>query len=436
MSLEKAYGWIDIFCQKMFGHGITSNIREFIGQLSWSFFGGIFSSVILLLTNVLAGRWLGAVEYGKYSAVFALAQILIVFSLIGMDLSIVRKLANGSTITKSTDISASLGAVIIWILGCGGMFFLTKGYIETFFHVDVVFLSSAFTLGFLLSFRQLADSIIRGLHLFRIQAISRIIESVFIFCSFFFLVFYLQRTGFSTYLYALELGGAFLILIYLFFIRQYLTPFVFSDVSSLFVYGKMVFVAGLFGIIFGSLDKIAIAKYLDFSQLGIYSAYYTASFLLISQLGSLIDNVFFPTIARLKDNLDSIINKVDYLSLILFFPLLIGMSGIISIVLSLFGNQYPLKWQYVIGFSLLATLKMILIINTSLITVFSTTSLKLGVIYGNAINILFVVLFFLYITFFHLSISVMVILLIIYTALFIILNKWILYRVGFYRKKL
>jgi O-antigen/teichoic acid export membrane protein len=63
---------------------------------------------------------------------------------------------------------------------------------------------------------------------------------------------------------------------------------------ALLNYGKIVFLATLFGIVFGSLDKMAIAHYLSLSDLGVYSAYYTASFLVVTQIGALFDNVFFP----------------------------------------------------------------------------------------------------------------------------------------------
>lgn len=431
---QKFENGIDFFCQKIFGHRITANIREFVTHLTWSFFGGLLASTILLLTNILAGRWLGVAEYGKYNAVFALAQILLVFLLIGMDLSVVRKLVGGGE--KRSDISASIGAVTMWVLVVGLVFFLVKDRIAFFFHMDTLLFSSAFLLGSLLAFRQLTDSIVRGLQWFKVQAFSRIFEALVVFFSFLLLVVLLKRTSFSSYIEALEIGSIILILIYLFCVRHYLSVFNFSHIKSLFTYGKIVFIAGLFGIIFGSLDKLAIARYLDFTQLGIYGAYYTASFLVVSQLGAIFDNVFFPTVARFKDDLAPLIKKVDHLSLVFFLPFLLGMSVIVTGVLTFFGSQYPLQWQYICLFSFLATLKMILIINTSLITAFSVNSLKLGLIYGNIINLLFIVLFLIYISSFPLSISIMATFLIAYTVILIMLNKWILYRVGFYRKTL
>lgn len=436
MMLESAYDWIDLFCRKIFRHGLTENIREFIGHLSWSFFGGVFASGVLLMTNILAGRWLGVAEYGKYNAVFSLAQILLVFFLVGMDLSVVRNLVQIKREGKDHAISASLGTVVGWIIICGLIFFFIGPSISRFFQVDPVLLSSAFLLGCILAVRQLTDSIIRGLHWFKKQAFLRILEAIFILLSFLILAFTLGKTTFISYTSSLEIGGLFLISFYLFFIQRYLRPFLIKDITLLFEYGKIVFLAGLFGIIFSSLDKLAIAKYLDFNQLGIYGAYYTASFILVSQVGALFDNVFFPTVTRLKDNLAPLISKIDRLTLLLFVPFLIGMSVIITFLLLLFGPQYPLQWGYVFGFSLLAALKMILIINTSIITAYSSVSLKLGVVYGNLINLLFIALFLAYISYFQLSITVMLIFLVIYTAIFIMLNKWILYRVGFYRTAL
>lgn len=428
---------LDLFLNRtsffLFGHGLTPSMGAFLGNVSWSFFGGLFAAGILFATNILAGRILSVEEYGRYNATFVLAQILLVVFLGGMDLSVIRALAEkGREIERSRNISATLFFVSILIIIAVSVFWLLRNEVVKFFHVDTKIILAACALAVSLALRQVLDSIIRGLGWFKQQAVTRLLEASAVFSIFLIIYKVFQKASFLSYISSLTIGSIFLISLYLFFIRRYVSSFSFAHLVALISYGKIVFVAGLLGAMFGALDRLAIAKYLSLYDLGVYSVYYTASFIVVTQIGSLFDNVFFPTVVKFKDDLKLLVDKVDKLSLWFLIPFFVMMSVIIFSVVKLFGEKYPMNWFYVFGFALVGTLKMILIVNTSLITAFSTTSLKLGIIFGNLTNLLFIIIFFLYLHFYSLSILTMVVFLIFYTFTFIVLNKWILYKVGVY----
>jgi O-antigen/teichoic acid export membrane protein len=75
---------------RLFGHSIGDEMREFLHNLSWSFFGGIVAAAIMFATNVLAGRWLGPVEHGKYNLIVAISSFLVAFMILGLEVSIPR----------------------------------------------------------------------------------------------------------------------------------------------------------------------------------------------------------------------------------------------------------------------------------------------------------------------------------------------------------
>lgn len=434
MSSPNPASILDVFCYFFFKRSSIA-LKEFISNMSWSLLGGIVAAGILLVTNILAGRILGAEEYGKYSIIFTVAQICIVLFLFGMDLSVARSLA---IYTEKNDrknyISTAFITVLLTIfISLFVVSFFSK-QVGHLFHIEKKLFLFAIFFGAILAIRQFLDSAIRGVSRFRLQALLRILESFGVLGFFCLSVFFFKERSFLAYVSSIIFGGSFLCVAYIFSLKNFFFTWSNETFRALLNYGKIAFLATLFGIVFGSLDKIAIAHYLSLSDLGVYSAYYTASFLVVTQIGALFDNVFFPMVARYKDNLTPIIQKVDYFSLTLFLPFFISMCGIVYVLLCLFGKGFPIIWAYIFGFSFIATLKCILIVNTSLITAHSKASLKLGLIYGNSINVVFIFIFLIFIQMFELSLLSMVYFLITYTGVFIVLNKWILYKVGFYRK--
>ena len=73
---------------KFFGHSMSDTMREFLGNLSWSFFGGVVAMGFLFLIDVMAGRILGPKEYGKYALMIAMANVFIIPMLFGLNIGV------------------------------------------------------------------------------------------------------------------------------------------------------------------------------------------------------------------------------------------------------------------------------------------------------------------------------------------------------------
>ena len=93
---QRLFQIAEIIHLRVFGHAMSDEMRKFLGNLSWSFFGGIIAAGIMFAVNILAGRWLGPEEYGKYHIVLALGQVFVIPMLMGMNTSAAYHIAKTS----------------------------------------------------------------------------------------------------------------------------------------------------------------------------------------------------------------------------------------------------------------------------------------------------------------------------------------------------
>ena len=81
LSFSKIYTYL-------FRHPPGKNARAFFQNSFWSLGGGTLAFTFLFLANILAGRWLGPEEFGKYSLVIAWTNILAVLFVLDTDTGI------------------------------------------------------------------------------------------------------------------------------------------------------------------------------------------------------------------------------------------------------------------------------------------------------------------------------------------------------------
>lgn len=420
----------------IFGHEMSEDMKLFLKNISWSFSGGIIASAILLITNILAGRLLGPTEYGKYNIIWAISQILLVFMLFGMDTASVRFISQEkSGNEKKKQISSSFYLAICASTISSLLYLLFIKHLERLLGINHTLLIWALILGLILSFRQLFDCFLRSLRLFKYQSLARISESIIIVFIFWILFNYSSNKNYSAYIGSLIIGGVMLIAFYYIKLDKLFSYLNRDALRKQASYAKFVFIAGTIGILFGSLDKIIIGKYLSLQELGIYGAYYTSSFALASQLSLLFTNVFFPHVSQTADHLPAILKKIDRLSIIGTIPMLLIMFLIVTAIMKLFGKNYELNWYYVISFSFLAVLQIMVSINSSIILSHSKKALQRSTILGITINIVIMVLYGLLISFNQLSIQSVVITLVIYYAITLLACKCVQFSIGLYAKK-
>lgn len=430
---EKITLYLERTSVAILGHPLTPPMREFIRHLSWSFFGGIIASALLLTVNVFAGRWLGPSEYGKYSVIWSIAQIMVVFILFSMDVSALRAV---SSETNEDRKNKNISSVFFFCLLSAVFFSIVYAFIitHTHFKIETRLLWYTLMLGLALSFRQVSDSFMRILAAFKAQSFVRIMEASLILGLFLVLVKGYDVVDYRSYILALAGGAIFVVAICSFYFAKRLTSFSKETLWERFGYAKLFFIATALGMLFASLDKLVLARYVSFNDVGVYSAYYTASFVLAAQLMTFFDNVFFPTMSRLREQMHDIIWRVDKLMLRLFLPFFLVMSLAIFVLITLFGKNYQVTAPLVFSFAILAVLKVALSINASMVAVYSEQSLKWSIFLGNGVNVLFIVLYIFFLPYINISIQSMANLLILYHVLLFMVVKFIFFKLGLYTK--
>lgn len=342
----------EILHLKIFGNEMSDEMRKFLGHLSWSFFGGFIAAGIMLILTILAGRKLGPEGFGQYNSLLSFATALTFFFLLGNDIGSVRYLSDKEyQKEKGSILTTSLAIVLIQSLFFGLVIFLFFDFIKERFSFENNFLFLGIIFSFLLSLKSLVDGYLRSLHLIKKQGFVRILDTLLAVFSFLFFYYYLGRLEYYFYAMAISAGTFLFIFLGFFFISNNFGKFSFRNLKLLFGYNKFLVLSSIGGSIM-SLERYFIGKYIGTYELGVYSAYYAASFLIIANIGAIFMNVFWPSAIKEKDNLKVILDKLNRLLLKILPFWILFSSAFISLVMLFMGKEYQFNLLYVILFAI------------------------------------------------------------------------------------
>lgn len=338
---------------RIFGHAMSDEMRRFLGHLSWSFSGGIIAAGIMFAVNILAGRWLGPEEYGKYNAALSFATILSTIYLFGMDVSSVRYLSDRkfSKLKRKIFTTVLLSVIFLQLIVILILFLVQKNFPNVINISNEIFLL-AVLLAIVISHKALANGFLRAFHEFKRQGIYRILDAGVVLIAFFVAVLFFGQRNMSSYANSFLLGGAMFVLFSLWSLRKNISEYDLSILKKMFSeYNRYVLFLSLIGIIVAS-DKLIIGRFLGFKELGYYSAYYASSHLFVAELGGIFMNVFWPSVIKNSKSIQMILRKVVRLFVFgaPFWVILISASTFSLI--SLFGKGYPIRYDYLVLFSM------------------------------------------------------------------------------------
>ncbi len=344
--------FVEILHRRIFGHDMSEEMREFLKNLSWSFFGGMIAAVIMFIINIVAARFLGPESFGNYNYLLSIASSSVFFFLLGNNQSSTRYISDKDHSKRRKSL---MGALLFLTIFQTIIFFLVvtvlKGFIAGKLGINLGIIYLLFFWGVLFAFKELFDSFIRSFGLFKNQSIVRIGDAFFVLVTFISIFFiYKGEILYIHYIWAMISGAVFSIGAYTYLVRNKFEKFSKKDVKIIFNYNKFIIIGGLSGFIMG-LEKVFIGKYIGIESLGIYSAYYASSHMIISNLGILFMNTFWPAIVKNKDNTKPVIEKINKM-LFKYFPVWFFIN-IISVVffMLLYGKQYPIHFSLVFLFS-------------------------------------------------------------------------------------
>jgi len=343
---------------RIFGHKMSDQMRSFLGNLSWSFYGGIITMPITIIIGTLAGRFMGPEQFGEYNLVALISSYIIALSFFGLDISTIKNVAKAKSIEKK---QKSFFSSFVFIISMTALLLvvvsLLRQRISAIFGLSDTVLVFVIIYTSIVTFKLILDILARALEKFKLQAIGRMIEIFILVVGFIVISVVYNRLNFKEYMAIILLGAALVAVNYFIHLKNYFRNFSLTTLKRQLLEGKFFMLSSILGTIFISSDRLLIARYIGLTELGVYSAYYAASLGLVTSLSLILTNVLLPATAKEDDK--SFIFKIDRLCKKGFIPIYIFICVAIFIFLSLFGKEYPLKLSYVLLFALVATLNFI-----------------------------------------------------------------------------
>ncbi len=339
---------------KFFGHPMSDTMREFLGNLSWSFFGGIIAAGIMFVVQILAAKWLGPEEFGKYNALLSFATAFSFFFLLGSDIGSVRFLSDKEYKKEQKDILATtLFIVSIQILIVGVILFLIKDIAIKYFSVGKIFVTLGFFWAVINAYKSIFDGYFRSLALIKRQSIIRIISALLVGGFFVLTYIFCGETSYIFYVYAMIFGTLSFIFIGGILAFRDIGKIKWQNIKLLFGYNKFVIIVSVGGFLMG-LEKLLIGKFIGITELGVYSAYFAASFFVINILGGIFLNIFWPQLIAQKDAIPVVIKKLIIIFKWIIIPWVVLDTIFIFLYMHFLGVQYSFELGMAIAFSVVA----------------------------------------------------------------------------------
>lgn len=361
--VDRIHWWI-------FGNPISSEMRRFLDNLTFSFFFGFLASLVLFLVNATMGRALGPSGFGEYNYFLSLAMSSTFFFLLGTNISSTRYISDILyERRRGALLSAAVFIVFLQATALAILVFILRVGLTVKFDVTTNIIVLMFIFGLIFSMRELFGSTLRALGYFKQESVIKLVDAGIVVC--FSLVLYaLFGTSFRYTHYVFSfIAGATIFSIFAFYIlRHHFSKFSVKDITLLFQYNKFLIIAGISGLLLTS-EKAFIGKYVGGSELGLYSAYYASSQATVSAIGIMFMNVFWPNVIKNKENLQPVIEKLKII-FYRYFPVWLILNCIsTSTLLFFFGKQYPHTIPWIILFATSSLLNITFFVFMSILNI-------------------------------------------------------------------
>ena len=336
--------------QRIFKQSASKEMNHFIKDLSWSIFGGGISNIFAFILLVVVARILGPQNFGQYNSLLSFAAGISVIFLLGVNVGSIRFLSDTEYRLKQREIfTASLVLSLLQSVIVTIILLYLHYFVQVKLFSDLTFLLGLL-FAFILSFKNLFDSYLRAFNFIVQQSFLRIAEILITFASFMVISFVIGEISYISLLIAFIIGSTCFIFYSAFILFNKLSRFTLKEVSLLINYNKVLIIS-LVGTFILSMDKFFIGKFIGIKELGVYSAYYSLSFLIMSTLGSILMNVFWPATIKNKESLKEIARKMRVLFIKVLPFWFIGISLFMTSMIPFFGRDYRFSIILIILFS-------------------------------------------------------------------------------------
>lgn len=341
---------------KIFHEEISSEISQLVKNLFCVGAGTIVGTLFIFIFNVLAGRFMGPAEYGKFTLVNSISLFLFLPMLMGTSISMVKYNAEKEDFYRQQNIISTtyiLSSTFTSISLC--FYYLLSVKISELLSIPIGFFYLAIYLSLSYAFYQLTISTLQSLNKMKLFSILKIVYGVFT-LGFFLILIYLKYFSFN--FIVISMGFSYILtgLIIIINVRKYFTyKLDLQYVSALMGHGIFNLLSGVSHILYINIDKIIIYKYMLIEDVGLYNAYIFSTISIITIFSGIFSTVFFPTISKYNDKTIVLkkVNKIIPYITVLGIPFTL-ISGFF--VLKLYGEMYPYNISLMIAFAVTSIL--------------------------------------------------------------------------------
>ncbi|MBU0712517.1 oligosaccharide flippase family protein [bacterium] len=317
--------------------------------------GEIIGSIIGFPVKIMAGRFLGPIEYGKFALIMSITQFFIIPMVFGLSSGAQRYIPA----TEDHDRQKT-------IVGFISLFFLITTLISTIFFIATKPLSlkifgiseAIFWWALLFSIATAAfyvfDAIVRSLKNFKLVYHGIVLNSFVTVTIFAVLLFWIDDKSFTSITLANVIAFASSILLYLGFLThkaKFCLKIREIDAKKVTHYSVLGIAGAVTGFLIGNTDRIFLNQILSLYWVGVYSVYINAANVFVGRFFQLFLNVYFPNISG-EPNKKKIFNKLGKLFKVSMLPIFFFSVFSIWFIIWLFGKEFPVRLDLILLFSL------------------------------------------------------------------------------------
>lgn len=321
---------------------------RFVKNLSVSFVGGLSAFALLFAVSIIAARFLGPEEYGKYAIFFSIAQMIALLFVLELDISalyfLAQKGADKKRITASIITMFFINIIVFSVLSLSLYCFFDFEKVSLWVFVGAMVMAFSFAL------KRMVDAFLRADNRYKTQSILRLAEALIVLGSISALFYVVEYKSYYSYAFAVILGGLIFSVVGLWFLRSQISlgRRKKKEMEKIFHYNIYGIISAFINGVIKNADKLLVAAFLGVGMAGVYAAYFTVSVVIGERVMQIFINVFFPSVRGNVKNVTRMYKKVNAMFAKTAIPLALCASAGVAAFVLLYGAQYPFVWLWVL----------------------------------------------------------------------------------------
>jgi O-antigen/teichoic acid export membrane protein len=311
-----------------------------------------YTAVLGMATTIIAGRMLGPSNFGLYSIIIGIGQIIMIPMTLGVPTALAQLIPQSNNPKKL--IADSIPPTVITLSVCTITILLLQHVFIRWLNISSIVIILAICVGVSVSLRSFIDGILRGKKLFSLSPRIEIVASTLSFA----LVCIAILIGHFTITTYVVIGIASFLTYGLYGawnVRSYLGWSTGKESLHVIQYGFFTFIISLLLTTLWQSDRIVLQSMYGQSIVGLYSAHVLIPLFLAPFFASIINYVLHPTSSTIT-NFKSLYKKTRLfcvpLMVVLFFMSYVGEV----ILFLLLGDKYQIHYVWILLSSIYGSL--------------------------------------------------------------------------------